>query len=146
MTTLRRLVPWLLVAALAAVLPRPAARAQETEERAEQAREVLRRRCLECHGSQKPPRAGLRVLDYQELLDRQLVGPEAPNGSELLQLVECGSMPPGRFPKVPEAERRVLRDWIGGGAPPFPPEVGDAYVLGKIARDLQGQQSRDPQA
>jgi serine/threonine-protein kinase len=138
----------LLCLLLAAVLPAPAARAQGSEGLAERAREVLRRHCLECHGD-KEVKGGLRVLDPSALVDRRLIDTKAPDASELLQLVVAGSMPPGRLAKVPPAEQRALREWVAAGAPPFPPEVGDAYVLRKVVEDLAGLKAKrgaDPKA
>jgi hypothetical protein len=104
---------------------------------AEKARAVLRKHCLECHGSGKEVRGELRLLDYKLLRQRRVVVPSDPDDSELLQLVQCGTMPPGTRPKLPSADVATLRDWIVAGAPDFPPELGDAYVLQKIADDVR---------
>src|SRR3954453_11624867 len=80
------------------------------EELAERARQVLRKHCLSCHGEANPE-AGLKILNQPALLERQLVKPKAPDDSELLQLVEVGSMPPGRLEKVSPAQQQVLREW-----------------------------------
>jgi hypothetical protein len=99
---------------------------------------VLRRHCSGCHG-EKAPRADLRVLDHALLLnDRKVITPRSPGSSELLTLIEVGSMPPGTQPKVPEKDLTVLRDWVLAGAPAFPPDFGELYVLHKVVEDLRG--------
>jgi serine/threonine-protein kinase len=109
------------------------------------ARAVLRKHCKLCHGSDKEAKAGLYVLDPGMLTGRGLVKPGNPDSSELLQLVECGSMPPGTRPKLASAERQALRDWIAGGAGPFPAETGEAYVVRSILEDVQRRRA-DPAA
>src|SRR5205807_190663 len=100
---------------------------------------VFRKHCAECHGGGKRMRADLNVLNAVSLTrrDRPLVKPTEPDASQLLQLVECGTMPPGTRPKVPEQERKVLRDWIVAGAPAFPPEYTDQYAQTKILYDVR---------
>jgi hypothetical protein len=107
---------------------------------AERAAAILRRQCVECHGSGKAPTAKLSILDHAQLVkdDRGLVKPGNPDDSELCQLVECGSMPPGRKRKVSEDDRKVLRAWIQAGALAFPPHSGEPYILAQIQADLGG--------
>jgi hypothetical protein len=102
---------------------------------AERARAVLRNRCVRCHGNDKEARAGLHVLDRGQLLDRDLIVPSQADTSELIQLVRAGHMPPDDK-RVEDAELNDLKSWIASGAPPFPPEVGEQYVLDKIWEDL----------
>jgi hypothetical protein len=103
---------------------------------------VLRKQCVGCHGSLNP-RAGLSVLDRKSLVEqKKLVVPGKPADSELLQLVEAGTMPPGTKPKVSDADRALLRRWVESGAVPFPREFGEDYVLGAILKDVR-EQSRD---
>jgi serine/threonine-protein kinase len=124
----------------AAVLLAPAARAAEEsgDVLAVNARAVLRQRCAACHDGEKA-RAGLRVLNSASLTrkDHQLVTPGRPEESELLQLVECGTMPPGTRPKVPQPEREVLREWIRSGAPDFPAPYTETYALATILLDVR---------
>src|SRR5262245_26258009 len=93
-----------------------AAQSPSPEHLAVQAREVLRRHCSACHDGPMA-RGGLRVLDHAFLVgpERLLVIPRAPDQSRLLEFVEDGSMPQGERTKVPEAERKALRDWIQSG-------------------------------
>jgi hypothetical protein len=115
------------------------------EEVASKARQVLRRHCGECHGAVNP-RAGLSVLDRTSLVEQdRVVAPGKPGDSELLQLVEAGTMPPGTKAKVSAADREVLRQWIEGGAAPFPREFGEDFVLQSILKDVR-QRSGDAKA
>ena len=82
--------------------------------------------CFKCHG-EDPKNIkgdGLKVLDHAYLVqkDRKIVVPGDPDASNLILQVESERMPPGnKLPKVSQADRQVLRDWIAAGAPPFPP-------------------------
>src|SRR5258708_14925957 len=99
--------------------------AEESPSLDERAREIFQQHCAACHGRGKnPPQAGLNVLDRKRLIEeeRRLVVPGQPDQSELLQLVECGSMPPGNKKKVSGPDRKVLREWIAHGAN-FPPRT-----------------------
>ena len=110
--------------------------------RAEKARNVFRKHCTVCHAGLQA-RGGLDVLDYARLVP--VLTPGKPETSELLQLVECGSMPRGTRPKVPTDEVTILRDWIAGGAPPFALETSDEYVLRQILLDVRTADARrDP--
>lgn len=104
------------------------------------AQEILVRHCAECHNPARRERE-LDVLDYAGLFagPRPLVVPESPHDSRLLQRIEDGSMPPEneeqRLPRLTEEELTVLREWVAGGAPPFPP-LEDANVEPKATPDL----------
>jgi mono/diheme cytochrome c family protein len=96
---------------------------------APQAREILQRHCYECHGK-NPARVERKflVLDRSSLLDptRKNVIPRDADHSRLIQRIEDETMPPEdeelRLPRVSAQELAILKDWIAGGAPPFPPE------------------------
>jgi hypothetical protein len=135
-----------LFAFLFTLNPLAVARADSpAEEVASKARQVLRRHCSECHGAVNP-RAGLSVLDLASLVEQdKVVAPGKPGDSELLQLVEAGTMPPGTKAKVSAADREVLRQWIQGGAAPFPREFGEDFILQSILKDV-GQRSGDAKA
>jgi hypothetical protein len=125
-------------------LAAPPARTDLRQDQAgEAARAVLRKQCLECHGGKKT-RGGLSVLDYTLLQKRVVSG--KPDDSELLQMVECGHMPPGSRPKLKPEERAALRAWVTVGAPPFPPDSGEPYVLRKVLEDVRalGKDGQDP--
>jgi hypothetical protein len=131
---------------LVCLFPLAAARADSAAEKAaSEARQVFRRHCVECHGTVNP-RAGLSVLDRNSLVEqKKLVVPGRPSDSELLQLVEAGTMPPGTKPKVSDADRMALRRWVEAGAAPFPREFGEDYVLRTILEDVR-EQSKDRKA
>src|SRR5687767_10865331 len=74
---------------------------------------ILEKNCAGCHGG-KAPRAGLDVLDWKALKAAQVV-PFKPELSELIWLVDAGNMPPGDRPRLSEADRTVLRDWVKRG-------------------------------
>jgi hypothetical protein len=143
-------VLFLAVGAAALLAPAAPAAEKSSDVLAVEARAVLRKRCAACHAGDKA-RAGLRVLNAAGLKrpDHLLVTPGRPDSSELLQLVGCGTMPPGTRPKVPQAERDVLREWVAAGAPDFPPPYGETYALANILLDVRaarkpGAADRDP--
>src|SRR6185437_5368986 len=89
--------------------------------------DVLRKHCSACHGKGPRPRAALNVLDVELLVrQRRVVLPKRPKESELLVLMESGSMPPGDRPKPSRQEVEAVRRWIEAGAQPpdVPPPTG----------------------
>jgi mono/diheme cytochrome c family protein len=124
--------------ALALVMAGSLPAGQESNDLAEKAATILRKQCVQCHGSAKGATANLKILDHAQLIseDRRLVVQGKPEESELFQLVECGSMPPGTAPKVSDEDRKVLRTWIEQDAPPFPPHTGEPYILAQIQADI----------
>ena len=143
MTTPRRFLLALSAAALS--LAPPALRAADMDETAGLAHQVLRKYCRQCHAWPADRIKGdLQVLDLAALHRRHVVRDGKPAESELFQLVECGSMPPGALPKPGPAEVDVLREWIGDGARDFPPEYGDGYVMKQIEKDLAAVNARNP--
>jgi len=95
---------------------------------APQAREILKRNCLECHGPNSVDSKLLDILNHDVLINssRSIVIPDSPDDSRLIQRITDGSMPPEeqeeRLPRVSEQELQILRSWIDGGAPRFPVE------------------------
>ena len=108
---------------------------------APQAREILQRHCYECHGA-NPATAERKflVLDRGSLFDpdRKNVVPGHPEASRLLHRIEDNTMPPESdaewLPRVSELELSVVRDWIAGGAPEFPPEDPQAPTPAVVPR------------
>jgi hypothetical protein len=129
------------LAVLAVLALAPAFRSEAAEERSphpgKAARQVLTTYCVSCHGD-KAPAAGLRVLDLPGLLERKLVVPKSPEASELLELVECGMMPPGNRPRVSTADRIILRDWVRAGAP-APEQERSPDILALVLADFHSQ-------
>jgi mono/diheme cytochrome c family protein len=125
----------LLAVALAAALP--CAAAADPGQLAARARRVLEKHCAACHGAGPQARAGLHALEREALVKRGVIRPQRPQDSELVQLVECGTMPPGRRPKLTDPDVAALRDWIGGGAPDWKVATPPDPVLLAIAADLR---------
>lgn len=100
-------------------------------------RGILQKHCAGCHdGSPKSGR--LSVGDHASLLKARpvpAVQPREPAGSQLLTLVEEGSMPPGNRPKLTPAETATLREWITEGAGAYPSRLGDEFAWSVIAED-----------
>ena len=139
----------LLALSLAAGLLTASARA-DTDQTAARAAQILQKYCWQCHDGkpdqQLPGELPIRDLDA---LRRRHVIPtdkvkDALLKSELYQLVLCGSMPPGALTKPSEEETAVLGDWIAAGAPDFPRETGDVYVMRQIEKDLADLKGRQP--
>src|SRR6266851_5870727 len=63
---------------------------------------ILRQHCARCHSKGHAAKANLHVLDHDQLVapGRKLVVAGNPNDSDLLHLVDCGSMPPGTARKL----------------------------------------------
>jgi serine/threonine protein kinase/mono/diheme cytochrome c family protein len=99
---------------------------------APQAREILHRLCFDCHGKDPAKTVeearGFFVLDRGSLFDpeRNNVVPGHPEESRLMLRIADGTMPPQEeeveYPRVSQREQTILKEWIAGGAPPFPPE------------------------
>jgi len=84
------------------------------------------------------------VLDHHQLLDekRRLVVPGAPADSRLVQRIVDESMPPQKYeelPRVGPEELQILKDWIAGGAPPFPESAGAVVALAEPANPLAAE-------
>jgi hypothetical protein len=95
---------------------------------------VLTTHCAACHGK-AAQRGGISVTDWKALRASGVI-PGKADESELVLLVESGTMPPGNATPPSLAERQSLRKWVEAGAPSLPPpESGDEYVLRQIAAD-----------
>ena len=84
-------------------------------ETASLARDILNRRCFSCHGANGLARKNVFVLDRERLVASHTVIPGDSN-SQLLKIVESGSMPLGG-PELSQADKETLRNWIVSGAP-----------------------------
>ena len=100
---------------IASVLSLPCAHAADLET---EAREILERRCLSCHGP-KTKTAGLDLSNRDSALRGGSRGPAIKPGSPaeslLLERVLKGQMPPTG--KLDAVEGEVLRRWIEAGLP-----------------------------
>jgi hypothetical protein len=90
---------------------------------------LLQAKCARCHG-QKPRRADLDVTTPAGILKGGESGPAVvlgkPDDSPLYEKVHTGAMPPGKNPRLSEAEVDTLRRWIAAGAPFSPGQGGEA--------------------
>src|SRR5437763_821694 len=93
---------FMLAPAILLIAPTFVAGQSNSDLLADQAHGVFRKHCYGCHDGGKNARAHLNVLNVASFIaaDYQLVKPKSPNDSELFQLVECGTMPPGELPKL----------------------------------------------
>jgi mono/diheme cytochrome c family protein len=135
----------LSVAVLLGLAPTAFAQKLSAADLALQSRAILLKRCGECHGDQ-PGRTQLNVLDYTTMVSKRgvpFIRAKEPDASQALELIEQGSMPPGRHPKVPEDEVDVLRKWVSADAGAYPLHFDDAYVYDAILADLAEAPARD---
>ncbi len=112
-----------------------------------QARAVFQQYCSECHGGKKP-RGTLGVLQHDQLVAKTnpvpFVVPGNPAGSQVVQFLEDGSMPPGTRPRPRPEEVAAIKQWIAAGAPRFPAAFDDAGTLQAIAEDVAAHPADAP--
>lgn len=98
---------------------------------------VFQQQCLRCHGDDAP-KGRLRILHHAVLVEqRKVIRPFSPETSELIDLVQGGSMPPGNCLKVPKKDVELLAEWVRQGAAALPGTHDESYVLWSIAFDLR---------
>jgi hypothetical protein len=61
----------------------------------------------------------------------------------VLELIEEGSMPPGRHAKVPADEIELLREWVASGAAAYPVRFDDAFAHEAILADVKKSDADD---
>lgn len=89
--------------------------------------DVLRRECHECHGDPPAFGAPMPLVDYTDLAVPAVSEPARPVHELVAERLvdEARPMPPGAA--IDDADRQVLLDWIGAGAPEDPTsQCGDA--------------------
>ncbi len=128
--------------------------AVENESLSSRVKEVLRQRCLECHGGTET-QGGVHVLEYATLV-KKTIDAEHPDKSSLLRVLRTSDederMPQGQAALPPE-EIELIRSWIEQGYPEFPADVsipkseastskatelGGEYVLKQILQHQRG--------
>jgi Planctomycete cytochrome C len=104
------------------------------------ARAILKKHCLECHGGTES-RGTVQVLNHARLVAAGpnpvlFVAPGQDRDSQIIQLIEEGSMPPGDRPRPTEEETRTLKEWIRASAPSYPRDFDDRSTLEAMLTDL----------
>jgi hypothetical protein len=126
-----------IIPALLPLLAPPAAVLGEQKiDFARDVRPILDRACVKCHGADKQ-QAGLRFDRRDGALSpassgRKAIAPGHEAESELLRRIDAtdpSERMPLRADPLPDGERRILRDWIRGGAEW--PEVAGAGPAGR---------------
>lgn len=99
-----------------------------------QSRAILNKHCATCHHGGPGSKGELSVLSRTGL-DR----PNRPfvQLQQIVELVDDGSMPPGKRPAVPPAERQILREWLAASAPAYVQKYDEEYVLNTQLADVQ---------
>jgi mono/diheme cytochrome c family protein len=108
------LIAWLVSVVGFVAIPHAASAQDDAHTLALQAKSLLARRCVECHGANGVARKNVFVLDRARLISAKTVIP-GDDKSLVLRLVETGAMPLGG-PTLTEEEKTVLRKWILAGA------------------------------
>lgn len=112
-----------------------------------QARAVFQQHCFECHGGAKS-RGTLNVVDHGQLVAKTnpvpFVAPGNPTGSQVVQFLEDGSMPPGTRPRPKPEDVAAVKAWVAAGAPRFPVTFDDAGTLQAIAADVAARAADAP--
>jgi hypothetical protein len=114
---------------------------REKGDRAILARAILRKYCYDCHGGNES-HGTIAVLDYTKLVANgpnpvPFVAPKNADGSQIIQFIEDGSMPPGGRPRPTADELAILKQWIGESATSFPAAFDDATTLKVMLADLR---------
>jgi hypothetical protein len=103
------------------------------------ARAILRKYCHECHGGDQR-KGTITVMDHARLV---ATGPNPvpfverrdPAKSQIIQLIEDGSMPPGGRPRPTRDEVVLLKQWIEDDATAFPTSFDDDATLQLLLDD-----------
>jgi len=144
-----QLVIYSLMLTFAVALAGESSADNRQRENAALAREILTRRCFDCHGANGVARKKVFVLDRNRLIASQTVIPGDSN-SLLLKVVESGAMPMGG-PELSKDDKIALRSWVLDGAPSWDDEVTTARrifltepaILALIRNDLLRARERD---
>ena len=139
------LTAWLLLIGIT-LIPRAGQADGQQNGAAERARDILNRRCYQCHGRNGVAPKGIFVNDRARLVTSRAVVPRDP-GSLLLKVVETGAMPPGG-PELSTEEKAVLRSWVLDGAPTWSESsdrkafITESTILAQIRADLTAAPER----
>jgi mono/diheme cytochrome c family protein len=132
--------------AIGILLPRAGEADRQGRELAERARDILNRRCYQCHGRNGVAPKNIFVNDRTQLIASRAVVPGDP-GSLLVKMVESGAMPLGG-PELSEEEKAALRSWVLIGAPNWGETamprtfITESAILAQIRSDLNAAPER----
>jgi len=109
-----------------------------------QARGILKKYCSECHSGEVGSRGTIVVLEHPKLVADgpnpiHFVLPKNAAGSQIIQFIEDGSMPPGNRPRPTTDEIVALKRWIAESAPSYPVAFDDRNTL-KVMLDDNARQ------
>ena len=80
---------------------------------------VIRSHCLNCHGDPKV-NGGLDLRTVEKIMkggdSGDAIKAGDPTKGSLWTQIESGDMPPPGKPRLSDAEKKLFRDWIAGGA------------------------------
>lgn len=101
--------------------------ASERDDLSAQVKQIFRTRCFECHGATRQE-AGIHILDASTYVgDGEYVSPGDVDSSHLFDTVcsddEDVRMPQSPLPPLQPFEIQAIRQWIAGGAKPFPKDI-----------------------
>ncbi|MBL8194534.1 MAG: hypothetical protein JNM06_12140 [Blastocatellia bacterium] len=122
-------------------------------ELAQQARAILTKNCLQCHGMNGVATKNIFVLDHTRLIkNKTIIAGDA--NSLLLKMVETNAMPIGKSP-LSEKDKAILRTWVLAGAPSWDKEqekptdniknkkfIAESALLATIEKDLEQASER----
>jgi hypothetical protein len=109
-----------------------------------QARGILKKYCSECHGGEPGRRGTILVLEHPNLVANgpnpvPFVLPGNPAGSQIVQFIEDGSMPPGNRARPTTDDLDILKKWIAAMAPSYPVAFDNRNTLKVILDDIDRQ-------
>jgi len=132
--------------AIGILLPGAGEADRHGRELAESARDILNRRCYQCHGRNGVAPKNIFVNDRTQLVTSRAVVP-GDSGSLLLKMVENGAMPLGG-PELSEEEKAALRSWVLIGAPNWRDTteprtfITESAILARIHSDMTAAPER----
>jgi WD40 repeat protein len=91
-------------------------------ELARTAQGILKTHCYKCHGEAGAVEGGFNyIADLERLINRKKIIPGKADQSQVYKRINGGTMPPPEvMPRVSDADKLVLKQWIDGGAPLAP--------------------------
>jgi mono/diheme cytochrome c family protein len=111
------------------------------------ARAILKKHCAECHAGENSRRT-FSVLEHSRLVAAApnpipFIVPGNAGGSQAIEFIRDGSMPPGNRPRLTREEIGTLEDWIAASAPSYPAAFDDRATLQAMLDDIARQPTAD---